>query len=252
MCLLFVSFVGCSPPTKCKDTDTPEQCTRVLFIGNSYTFVNDLPATFAKLAASGGHLVEVGMVAQGGWSLADHLKSAETIDQITSSKWDFVVLQEQSQMPASSEARTRSMYASARALVRRIRASGASPLLFMTWAHRDGWPEQGMQDYASMQSQINTGYLVLARDLGIPVAPVGYAWSLVQTQNPGLELWQQDGSHPAEQGTYLAACVFYTVLFQETPQGLNYRAGLSKEIAQSLQKFASDAVLGNPAQWNLP
>jgi len=68
------------------------RCTRVLFLGNSYTSVNDLPTMFADLAWTGGHRVETGMQAPGGWTLADHDRSAETDKLLASSKWDLVVI----------------------------------------------------------------------------------------------------------------------------------------------------------------
>ena len=60
--------------------------------------------------------------------------------------------------------------------------------------------------------------MTLANQLIAPVAPVGYAWLTAWLQNPQLDLWQADGSHPTEQGTYLAACVFYAVLFRQSPE----------------------------------
>jgi hypothetical protein len=151
ICLLGISyfiFMNC--------TDTPgiKPCTRVLFIGNSYTYVNDLPGMFAKLARSGNHRVEVGMAAPGGWTLSEHANSQETLDQLHSSKWDLVILQEQSQIPSIGSSRTVSMYPAARLLVRQIEEAGATPIFFLTWAHRTGWPENGMPGYEDMQSQI--------------------------------------------------------------------------------------------------
>jgi hypothetical protein len=226
-------------------------CTRVLFVGNSYTFVNDLPGMFVQLAWSGGHAVQTGMSAPGGWRLADHVGSADTLEKIKSAQWDYVVLQEQSEIPASEQARTAQMYPAARQLVSQIRKSNATPIFFLTWAHRDGWPENGLNSYADMQLQINYGYLGIAQELDVPIAPVGVAWSTIHSENPQLDLWQQDGSHPTEQGTYLAACVFYAVIFRQSPEGLKYHAGLSNEIAESLQTVAASTVLNGPRQWNL-
>jgi len=224
----------------------------ILFIGNSYIFVNDLPTMFAALAKAGGHKVETGIAAKGGWTLSAHAGSAETLNKLKSAKWDFVILQEQSQIPSIEQYRAGSMYPAARSLVRQIKAIGATPIFFLTWAHRDGWPEKGLNDYESMQFQINQGYLVIAQELGVPVAPVGYAWLTARRHNPQLELWQRDGSHPNEQGTYLAACVFYASLYRESPEGLTYLAHLPKEIARELQAIASQTVLENLKQWNLP
>ena len=242
--LLFV-LCSCSFETKCRDIQDTS-CTRVLFIGNSYTFVNDLPNTFAKLAKSGGHKVEVGMSAQGGWKLADHIGSSETLNLLNSTKWNFVVLQEQSQIPSVQQVRNQEMYPAARELVQKIKDIGARPIFFITWAHRDGMPENGMINYESMQSQINYGYMEIAQELNAPIAPVGLAWSIAVKEHPELNLWQEDGSHPTEQGTYLAACVFYAVIFYESPDGLTYHASLSGENARTIQTIASKAVLNIP------
>jgi hypothetical protein len=247
--LLALAASGCSPAAPCGDDPA---CLRVLFIGNSYTYVNDLPATFAKLAQSGGQRVETGMAAPGGWSLSDHVKSTETLDQIKSSKWNFVVLQEQSQIPASEQMRARDVYPAARSLSAKIKAAGATPVFFVTWAHKDGWPDIGLVTYESMQLQINQGYVEIADELDALVAPVGFAWLKLWKQNPQLVLWQADGSHPNEKGTYLAACVFYATLYRQSPEGLGYTSTLSNEEARLLQKIAADTVLKEPLRWNLP
>jgi hypothetical protein len=228
-----------------------EACNRVLFIGNSYTYENDLPGMFAELARSGGHKVETGMSAEGGWSFADHVKSSGTAEILKSKQWDYVILQEQSEMPAFEQSRTQNMYPAARELVRQVRASAAKPVFFLTWAHRDGLPDNGLPGFEPMQVQLDQGYLAIARELNVSVAPAGYAWVIVLRQNPALNLWQNDGSHPNEQGTYLAACVFYATIFRQSPEGLNYRANVPEEIALFLQKIAAESVLNNPEQWNL-
>ena len=144
------------------------------------------------------------------------------------------------------------MYPAARALVQKIRQAGAQPVFFLTWAHRDGWPEYNLPDYESMQLQINQGYMTIANQLIAPVAPVGYAWLTAWLQDPQLDLWQADGSHPNEQGTYLAACVFHAVIFRQSPENNTYHAHLPAATARYLQSVAASTVLSNPSQWNLP
>ncbi len=244
LCVLLLAVSGCSLGANCSNDPA---CLRILFIGNSYTYVNDLPATFARLARSGGHRVETGISAQGGWFLSDHANSRRTLDLIKSSKWNYVVLQEQSQAPASEQVRTAQMYPAIRALVSRIREAGAVPILFLTWAHRDGWPEYGMPSYESMQTAINGGYLAIGEELNARMAPVGYAWLDMRRKHPQLNLWQEDGSHPNEKGTYLAACVFCAVIYRENPQGLSYTGNLSKEDAATLQETATVTVLRDTA-----
>jgi hypothetical protein len=249
VCLLVWAYLA---TPRCLPLPGKGACTRVLFIGNSYTYTNDLPLVFAKLALAGGHQVETGMAAEGGWSLNDHLQSTATIKAIQSTKWSFIVLQEQSQIPASVQDRTGSMYPAARSLVHQIEADGATPIFFLTWAHREGWPEEGLPDYDSMQLQIAQGYLGIAKELNVQVAPAGYAWWTTRDQYPEVALWQADGSHPSDEGTYLAACVFYATIFRQSPEGLTYRENLPEQTASLLQRIASATVLTDPQQWNLP
>jgi hypothetical protein len=235
----------------CIEMPGTEACNRVLFFGNSYTYENDLPGMFAELARSGGHKVETGMSTEGGWSFADHVKSSGTAEILKSKQWDYVILQEQSEMPAFEQSRTQNMYPAARELVRQVRASAAKPVFFLTWAHSDGLPDNGLPGFEPMQVQLDQGYLAIARELNVAVAPAGYAWMIALRQNPALNLWQNDGSHPNEQGTYLAACVIYATIFRQSPEGLNYRANVPEEIALFLQKIAAESVLSNPDQWNI-
>ena len=226
-------------------------CTRVLFVGNSYTTVNDLPSVFNNLARSGGHPVETGTAAGDGWTLADHAGSTATTAMLASAKWDIIVLQEQSQIPSVAQFRETEMYPAARQLVGRIRNLGARPIFYLTWARRDGWPENGMPDYASMQAAIDVGYLAIAGEQRATVAPVGDAWSALLGQELPTTLWQEDGSHPTAAGTYLAACVFYATIFRESPANLGYHAGLPADEAAKIQEVAAATVLGDPAKWPL-
>ena len=243
------TLAGCSGKRAC-DTGSAA-CTRVLFIGNSYTYTNDLPHVFKALASSGGESVDTGMVATGGATLAMQAASADTATAMASKQWSVVVLQEQSEIPAIEEFRQQQMYPAARRLVSMVRGAGARPVFFLTWAHRDGWPENGLPDYASMQSAIDDGYLTIAAGQKTAVAPVGYAWWTLLAQEPAADLWLDDNSHPTPEGTYLAACVFYATIFDRTPVGLHYHAGLPADEAATVQEVASKVVLGDPAKWGL-
>jgi hypothetical protein len=227
-------------------------CTRVLFIGNSYTSVNDLPTTFADLAWSGGHRVQTDALDEGGWTLAQHATAAETATALRAQRWDFVVLQEQSQIPSLPVDRTDMMDPAATRLVQMVRAQHAQPMFYLTFAHQDGWPQEGLPDYQSMQSAIDDGYLQIAGQLGVPIVPVGAAWETVADGPSPPSLWQSDGSHPTVSGTYLAACVFYAAIFHASPVGLSDDDGLGQSQAHSLQTAAASTVMGDPAEWGLP
>jgi hypothetical protein len=213
-------------------------CTRILFVGNSYTYVNDLPTVFRNLARAAGQNVATGEVANGGETLAQHVSSGDAPGAIDGSRWQFVVLQEQSEIPAVEALRQAEFYPATRSLVSTIRAAGATPVLFETWAHRMGWSDYGL-DEPAMQAAINQGYGTIGSQLGVVVAPAGQAWQLALKLDPGVALWQDDGSHPTLAGTYLAACVLYTRVFGRSPLGINDAEGLPAALVMTLQQAAS-------------
>ncbi len=243
LAVLMTACTSARVPVCTAATRSPD-CMRVLFIGNSYTAVNDLPAKFRAIAAVRRHAVYTEMIAPGGVRLADHAASPEVLDRIKFGHWNFVVLQEQSQIPSVEESREGQMFPAARALVREIRRAGSRPVLYATWARRDGWPEQGMPDYAAMQAQISRAYRTLGEELHAFVAPVGHAWSLVRAERPDIPLWQDDGSHPTEQGTFLAANVLVAALFREVPQGLGTRGRIPEGQVYALQETAVRVTQG--------
>jgi len=219
-----------------------QQATKILFIGNSYIYTNDLPEVFRQLACAGNHLVEIDSSASGGWTLADHVSSSKTLEKLQEKKWDYVILHEQSEIPGFEIPRSRQMYPAARILVAEIRKNGSTPLFLITWGNKNGLPEYGIPTFHEMQNRLNAGYLEIARELGVNVIPVGYAWQLVSSQPQPIDLWQSDGSHPNPAGTYLTACVIYTRLFQTSPGGLEYTADMPSDTATKFQEIAANSV----------
>ena len=250
--LLFVAGCGGVAGPTC-GTGSGAACTRILFLGNSYTYVNDLPSTFAQLARSAGRPVDIAMVANGGETLAQHASSTESLDKIASRSWSYVVLQDQSETPATSAGRDYYTYPAARTIAARVESAGAVPMLFMTWAHRDGLPGAGLAGYEPMQQQLDAAYLGIAHELKVPVAPVGFTWYAVRLDHPDIQLWADDGSHPSLAGTYLAACVFFASVFRQSPEGLSFHGGVSDEQALVLQAEVQAQVLDPELQlqWGL-
>ncbi len=226
-------------------------CTRVLFIGDSLTFVNDLPATFADLAWAGGHRVDTRTLASSGETLAGHVADTTTASTIRSEHWNTVVLQDQSENPSLAYYRQSEMYPAATRLVAIIRQDDAQPLLFLTWAHQTGWPQADLSDYTTMQAAVDQGYRGIAAELDVPMAPIGEAWQSVVSHDKDAALWQSDGVHPTLAGTYLAACVFYATIFEQSPVGLSYHGGIPDSAAADLQQAAASTVLSDPAAWGL-
>lgn len=219
--------------------DKPMQ---VLFVGNSYVYGHDLPLLFAALSAAGNHPVKTAMVASGGWHLSQHVDSAKTLKHIQAQSWDVVVLQEHSVTPTHTSSRQKETIPAATQLAEAIRAQGANPLLFMTWGRQHGLPEENFADFTAMQRALETGYQEVGEAIQAPVAPVGLAWERALAADPDIQLWEADGSHPSLVGSYLAACVFYAVIHQESPVGLSYTASLPAAQASWLQHIAAQTV----------
>ena len=217
-------------------------CVRVLFIGNSYTSVNDLPRVFARLAASGGVSVEVAMIAPGGASLAGHAADAGVSAAIAGGSggvpWTAVVLQEQSEVPAVAQWRDTQMAPAASALARSVLMAGSRPYLLETWAHRDGLPSVGL-DYPAMQTAISEAYRSIARQTGSGLVPAGDVWRRALASGHAGALWADDGSHPSLAGTYLVACSLYLALTGASPVGLSETAGLDPAVAAALRRIAA-------------
>lgn len=223
---------------------------RVLFLGNSLTYMNQLPQVVTDLAKSRHLEMEWDMVAPGGSTLAQHAESPVTLGKIRQGTWDFVVLQEQSQMPALPEPSLRKeTYPYAEKLSEIIRAANprARVVFYETMAKENGgsFNLDGRTEalsYENMQDQINATYGVMARENEGVLAPVGLAWKLVRSKDPSLVLYG-DEIHPNTAGTYLAACVFYRVFFNQSPLGLPHPS-LSDAVAGLLQRSAEEAVSG--------
>jgi hypothetical protein len=201
------------------DSQEKPRSLRVLFIGNSYTYVNNLPEIFRKLALAGNQgNVETRMIAPGGWRLKDHWEKGEALKALHESKWDIVVLQEQSTLGVNYYVDSMVRIAGdqvfrpyAEKWASEIRLAGATPMVYLTWA-RKATPED--------QAALSSAYMRAAADFGAKVAPVGIAWERLREQQPSLELFYGDGSHPSPAGSYLAACTFYASIFHQSPVGL--------------------------------
>jgi len=174
----------------------------VLYIGNSYTYYHRMPATVAAMARAEGSPRELHakVVAVPAATLKRHWDSGVAQSAIRERKWDYVVLQEQSQQPLEQKER---MYEYVRLLDKEIKLNGARTILFVTWARRDR-PES--------QPELTAAYDAIARELGAVLAPVGPAWQIALQGATDLSLYEQDGSHPTPNGSYLAACVLYLTL----------------------------------------
>ena len=206
---------------------------RILFIGNSFTFANDMPQQLADLAtAAGGRgSMEFALMAPPGETLQGHWNTPSTRKAIRVGPWDYVVLQEQSTRPFEDPD---AFIRYAVLLGRAVREAGTEPLLFLTWARRD---------QPNNQAQITVAYRRAAQEIPAIIVPVGLAWQDALKAIPSTGLYEPDGSHPNPSGSYLAACVFFAALLSKSPEGGPNNYGLADADARALQRIAWKTVI---------
>lgn len=240
---------GATASTTSDPSEPAANALRVLFVGNSHTYYNDMPTMIAALAAAARAERPLAFVMQtaGGATLAQHLAEGHVSRHLGQGRWDYVVLQEQQQRPAftsNASQLEQQFYAPIRTLDVIAKAAGAKTVLYMNWARRDGDPDNVPgDDFEKMQERTRTSFMDIAGQIGAAVAPVGNAWRAVRRDRPDIALWAADGSHANVPGSYLAACVLYGVLYERPSIGNAFTAGLPAGDARVLQA-AADAASG--------
>jgi len=220
---------------------------RILFIGNSYTYFNNLPAVLEQFAnKSQPGSLEAKMVVAGGATLKSLWDEGEALKAIRKGGWTYVVLQEQSTLGAGGQENgipkindPGVFFEYARRFDAEIREAGAKTAFYLTWARRDS-PQN--------QAKLTAAYTSVAKELGAVLVPVGLAWERSIAEKPTLVLHQIDNSHPTTAGTYLAASVFYAVLLRRDPSGLPGRvAGKPVSMDGRVLEAESGGVFSSPA-----
>ena len=250
--MLLIIFTASS--MHAQDNTKSGDTTKVLFIGNSYTFTNGMPIMLEKLAKAGGKNIKADYRAVNGYMLEKHAKDTVTLNKIKEPGWDYVVLQEHSVVPTIDSLRKNRMYPSAKYLDSLAKAGGAETVLYMTWGRKRGgqyeiesFQSPDFESYFQMQDTLKKVYTELSKILSAQLVPVGLAWERAIKKYPFVELWNADNSHPGIAGSYLTALMFYTELFEKNPIGLSYTAGLPKDLALFLQKIAFETYIASTA-----
>ncbi|MDR9488356.1 DUF4886 domain-containing protein [Salibacter sp.] len=241
---------------------------KVLFLGNSYTAYNNLPQLVSSLADADDKQLIYDSYTPGGtllWNFANNENTAQQLDttamhKIKSENWDFVILQEQSQVPTIDHYRYNFMYPSVMKLKDSIShyTPCAKIMMFMTWGRQNGGQQCSPDNYCSpdfvdfshMQDSLESAYLGAAEAINACVAPVGIAWKNI-IENTNTVLHSTDQSHPNYRGSYLAACVFHAALWNSSPVGNTFTGNLNNTEANSLQTSADSTVFDAFSKWNL-
>jgi len=239
--------------------DAQQLIKKVLFIGNSYTYVNDLPLLLSNAAQSVGDSVIYDSNCIGGYTLQSHSTNATTLQKIAQANFDFVVLQEQSQLPSFPISQVQSsVYPYAQQLDSLIRAANSctETVFYMTWGRKNGdasncpnWPP--VCTYSGMDSLLRLRYMQMADNNNAIISPVGAVWRHIRNNFPGIELYDADESHPSLAGSYAAACTFYSILFRKDPSQISLISTLDSTVASNIRYAAKLVAFDSLSFWNI-
>lgn len=214
----------------------PEATVRILFVGSSLTYFNDLPWMVRAFADSAGiEGVQVAQIAKPDFALEDHWNDGQARRVIEAGGWHWVVMQQGPSAVLANRANLRQWVATFSTL---IRSKGGEPALYQVW------PQQvNFSDFdASAES-----YRLAALDVNGLLLAAGNAWRAAWARNDATPLYASDGLHPSIQGSYVAALTIFGGIFHRSvlglPRGLTVPAGsfqLSSDQALLLQQSADE------------
>lgn len=223
------------------------QTVRACFLGNSYTYYNDMPGIISNLADADGFTLIKDQNTPGGYTLQGHSTNGTSLNVINSNQWDFVVLQDQSQLPSFPHNQVVSdVYPYAANLCDSIRSANActTPLFFNTWGRRDGDSQwDSINTFDKMNERLFSAYGYMAEVNSAMRSPVGVAFDHIHNDGAAVvtfnSLYASDGSHPSIYGSYLTACLFYEIMFETSVDGNTfYPTAISSNEASYLQGIA--------------
>ena len=223
---------------------------KVLFLGNSHTFFDDMPELFARFVEkTTGEKPSVTMLAYSGRELAWHRKEYFALRfNLLHGGYDYCVIQQAAHPYPPVE----STLGIGGEIIDLCQRCGVKPVVYMTWAEKR-FPE-------NQQKMIDT-CRKLAAENGALLAPVGQVWQKVQQKYPEIDLYYKDGEHAGPYGDFLAAAVFCSLLAKGvSPEisgmGLNFAGSQpvdmerpvvqedKEKLAVSLDRDQCDRILG--------
>lgn len=238
-------------------TLSAQSSKKVLFIGNSYVYTNDLPTALKTIALGCGDTLDYSQSTPGGCTFKQHLTNSTTMGYVNAGGWDNVILQEQSQLPSFPIGQVQNeCFPYAQQLCQQIRNVTPSTgiVFFMTWGRKNGdasnctnYPP--LCTYQGMDSLLYWRYMQMAEDNSAIVSPVGRVWHVIRDNHPEIELYSSDESHPSVAGTYAAAVTFYTILFRKSPSCITNNLTVDATTAQIIRETVQTVVFDSLDFW---
>ncbi len=237
----------------------PNVKLKILYLGNSYTYSNNLPDLVYQLGLRTADTLIYDNNTPGGYTLQMHFNNATSISKINADTWDYVVLQAQSQEPSlapSTVNQNTLPYSLLLDSVIKNNNNCTRTVFFETWGRKYGDAQncgsyQPVCTFSGMQQRLKESYKIFADTCKGIMSPVGEAYKLSQSIDSTINLYVTDNSHPSLEGSYLAACVFYKIFTHKNPVGNLFHSTLNATTATYLQNVANTTVSDSLNTWNL-
>ena len=242
------------------ENDTDSDTVRILFVGNSFTRYHKMdvrysvPNQLQELASLTGKKVMADCVTNGAAKLSYYAGMSakyktyyqQLVTKLMEKEWDYVVLQEQSVVPAfSADAEMGPAVASLQKLIGKLRPQ-AKLLLYMTHAYEfAGDKNQAAIHTGELQKRVGAAYLHIGSEYGIDVVPVGMQFQRASVFYSDQQFLSKDGKHPSKLGYFVAACCFYQKIFGNLPDldASKLAARISQNVQKGIAVLVRDPVL---------
>jgi len=227
--------------------------TKVLFLGNSFTYMYDVPALFAGMASSAGISVFVDENTQAGMAVANesiigHASDAVSQAKIVSQDWDYIVVQDNQGNYVNTIGSLPSACGNANVtLYNQIKANNPCTRIIYTaeWGPAGG--VYSGDNTINCINRIHGNMLFLNDNIGNEiVSPIGKSWITSFSSLPSVNLYYSDNVHPSLEGCYLTAATLFTTIFKYNPTALSYTGGVSSTTASAMRSIAYSTVT-NPS-----
>ena len=241
----------------CNSAGFSQETKKVLFIGNSQTFYNDLPSLTSDIATSLGDVLTYEESTIPSFSIQQHLNKPETMNKIRKGGWEYVIIQERSSSPALWDSYVeKNVYPYIEQMKNFILEHNpcAKIILYHTWGYKLGYQQYcstypNVCDYSGMDNELQKRFKEMQTKFNAIISPVGPVWRNIRSSFPDIELFDPDNTHPSLKGSYTGALTFYTIIFEKDASSSTFNPGIPTLEATNIKEVVKEVCFDNLTTW---